>query len=133
MSELVLDGVNGRRLTLSEPGPRDEDDIWYYLAVLTLAEGCVEAKVWDSGDALAKFLRELADAWQGFDGVREFSSLEGQLALSCRHDDRGTVECRVSLGQLNPPVWNLTAALDFGAGAHLDRIAEDAVEFVGRR
>jgi hypothetical protein len=118
---------------LSEPGPQDQDDIWYYRAVLTLPEGSVETKVWDSGENLANFLRDLADAWQGFDGVKEFSSLEGQLAFSCRHDGRGTVECTVKLGQLEPPAWNLTATIDFGAGAHLDRIAQDAAEFVARR
>jgi hypothetical protein len=133
MPELALDGINGRRLTLSDPSPPDRDDIWAYRALLTLPEGSVETKVWDSGDALAKFLSELAEAWQGFDGVREFSSLEGQLAFSCKHDGRGTVECTVSLGRLEPPVWNLEAAMDFGAGAHLERIAHDAAEFVSRR
>jgi Family of unknown function (DUF6228) len=130
MSELVLDGVNGRRITLSEPGHQDQDGIWSYRAVLSLPDGSVETKVWDIGDGLVKFLRELADAWQGFEGTKEFSSLEGQLVLSCRHDGRGTVECTLSLGRLEPPVWNLTAEIDFGAGAHLDRIARDAAGFV---
>jgi Family of unknown function (DUF6228) len=119
MSELVLDGVNGRRITLSEFRHQDQDGIWSYRAVLSLPDGSVQTKVWDIGDGLVKFLRELADAWPGFEGVKEFSSLEGQLVLSCRHDGRGTVECTVSLGRLESPVWNLTAQVDFGAGAIL--------------
>jgi hypothetical protein len=129
----LLDGVNGRRLTISSASKADAEDIWSYHVALSLPEGKVETVVWDLGDGLARFLRELADGWAGFDGVKEFSSLEGQLSLSCRHDGRGTVECVVAVGQLEPPTWDLKADVDFGAGAHLERIAHDAEKFVARR
>jgi hypothetical protein len=59
--------------------------------------------------------------------VKEYASLEGDLALSCRHDGLGTVECEVTVRQPSPPEWSIHAVLAFGAGAHLDRVA-DAVE-----
>jgi hypothetical protein len=65
--------------------------------------------------------------------VKEFTSLEDQLGFSCRHDGRGSIICLASLGQAHPPAWKLTAEIDFGAAAHLERIAIDADEFVARR
>ncbi len=133
MDEVDLDGENGRHLRLSNPTSWDSEDIWRYDAELSLADGMARATIWDHGNGLARFLRELADAWAGFDGVREFSSLEGQLELSCRHDGRGTVECTVTLGQPNDPFWRFQADLEFGAGAHLERLAGDAEAFSRRR
>jgi hypothetical protein len=89
--------------------------------------------VWDNRDGLDRFLRELADAWAGFDGVKELSSFEGQLELSCRHNGRGTAECAVALGRPNAPFWLLQADMEFGAGAHLERLASDAEGFSSRR
>lgn len=114
MPELVLDGVNGRSLTLSEPTARDPDGIWSYRAALALPEGHGETMVWDIGDDLATYLHELAEAWEGFEGVKEFNSLEGQLSLVCRHDGRGSVECTATVGQQEPSTWNLSAYIDFG-------------------
>jgi len=133
VTELVLDGMNGRRVTLSHAQPPDADEIWSYQVAVQMPEGHLQVLVWDSGLDLARFLRELAEAWRGFDGVKSFQSLEGQLALACQHDVKGTVECMLTLRRPGPPEWILTVAVDFGSGAHLDRIATDAEEFVRRR
>jgi hypothetical protein len=45
------------------------------------------------------------------------------VRLSCRHDGLGTVECNVTVRQPEPPEWSMRAVLDFGAGAHIDRVA----------
>jgi Family of unknown function (DUF6228) len=133
VNEFVLDGVNGRRVTFSDARAPDADEIWSYRVSLQMPEGQVQAVVWDCGVDLARFLRELADAWRGFDGVKTFRSLEGQFALDCHHDGKGTAECMLTLGRPGPSGWTLTAAVDLGSGAHLDRIALDAEEFVRRR
>jgi hypothetical protein len=57
--------------------------------------------------------------------------MESELSMSCRHDGKGSVECVVSLVRPWRPSWTLTAEMDFGAGAHLERIAIDAEEFFG--
>lgn len=132
MSDVILDGINGQRLRLSGATGDSHDGIWSYRAMLELPEGQIETVVWDSGDDLAEYLRGLADAWRGFEGVREFHSLEGQLCLACHHDGKGTVESAVTLRRHRPPSWTLTADLDLGSGAHLDRISRDAERFVRR-
>ena len=131
MDRLVLDGINGRRLVLS--GLQRDQSHCYDRAELTLNEGSVTTEVIDAGPDLATFLSDLSETSQGFDGVRKFESMEGELAISCRYDGKGAVECGVSLVRpsWNPPSWALTADIDFGAGAHLERIARDAEEFFG--
>lgn len=78
---------------------------------------------------LVSFVRSLANDWAGFDGERQYASTEGQSTLVCRHDGHGTVSCRVTIGQPWPPEWSMTAELQFGAGAHLERIAYDLEHF----
>jgi hypothetical protein len=124
MSEAVLDGENGRYLRLSSPRGRADDSIEYE-ATLEIPDGAVSITVFDYNTQFPVFLRDVADAWQGFDGVKDYSSLEGQLLLSCRHDGIGSVECRVTLRQPWPADWSMEAVLTFGAGAHLERIASD--------
>jgi len=75
-------------------------------------------------------VKDLAQNWRGFAGVKEYASLEGQLELSAQHDGVGTVTCRVRLRQPWPPDWSVEVELSFGAGAHLERLAGDVEAFV---
>jgi hypothetical protein len=104
--------------------------MWSYIATLSFPEGMVSIEVHDYGPWLGPFMRELANAWRGFDGLKEYRSCEGQLLLSCEHDGLGTVECRVTLRQPWPGDWRAEAVLRFGAGAHLERLAGDVEAFV---
>jgi hypothetical protein len=129
VEQVILDAVNGRRLTMrisSQP----EHDIWRFWATLSLPEGEVTAEVWEMGAGLGPYFRDLSNSWQGFVGSRDYYSLEGQLGLSCQHDGRGTVTCRVALSQPAPPEWSMKAVLDFGAGAHLERLADEIESFL---
>jgi Family of unknown function (DUF6228) len=130
MDEVVLDGQNGRELTLRRVARRDGDAMWSYEAALTLPSAHATAEVVDHGNWLGPFFQDLAESWQGFDGTKEYGSLEGQLHLACTHDGRGTVACVVTLGQPWPPEWHIEGVLEFGAGAHLESVASDVQAFV---
>ena len=132
MDSVLIDGSNGRSLTLSNPGPHDRDDIWAYDATLEIEAGSMQARVWDDGVGLARYFRSLAEDWRGFHGQREFTALEGQLWMHSVHDGVGTVTCMVTLGRPEPPTWTLSAELLLGAGAHLERIASELEQFVAR-
>ena len=121
--EVVLDGNDGRSLALRRISRRDSDAIWSYEAALTIPQATASAKVYDIGDGPASFFRDLADSWKGFEGVEEYSTLEGELSFSCSHDGLGTISCTVTLSQPWPPTWRMKAELEFGAGAHLERLA----------
>lgn len=85
----------------------------------------------ECGTWLPGFFRHLANAWRGFDDAKSFGSLEGELTIDARHDGLGTVFCEVTIRQPWPPDWSLTATLDFGAGAHLQAIADEIDVLLG--
>ena len=131
VSEAMITGENGRRLLLERVTEPDDERIWSYAARLELADGGAGVVLYDGGDGLARFFRDLASAWGGFEGVRRFGSLEGNLSIEARHDGVGTVFLDVCVGSSSLPEWALSAEIDLGAGAHLDRIAGDLEVFCG--
>ena len=129
MEEVTLDSINGRSLTLRRDLALDSERIWRFVATLSSPKGAVTTKVLDLGPGLAAFVREVAVEWSGFVGLKEYATLEGQLLLSCRHDGKGAVYCSATLRQPEPPEWSLEAELQFGAGAHLEKLADDVEAF----
>jgi hypothetical protein len=114
--------------------PRDvveyvAEEPWTFSAELVLPLASARATVWEYGPGPGPF-RSLANDWRGWDGERSYPSLEGQLHLSCRHDGKGLVEIRVTLRSPEPPKWSLSATINLGAGAHLERAA-DEIELFG--
>ena len=122
--------MNGRSLTLRRDLAPDSERIWRFVATLTIPQGSVTSAVLDLGPGLAVFVRELAEEWRGFDGVKDYATLEGQLLLSCRHDGMGTVNGLVTLRQPEPPEWSIEAVMQFGAGAHLEKLADEVEAFI---
>lgn len=130
--EVTLTGENGRSLRLSKAVRGGDDRLESFEATLVvLGVGSATTTVNEYGSQLAPFFNELAEAWRGFDDVKTFASLEGQLTIAARHDGRGTVDCEVSLRQPWPPEWTFSAVLDFGAGAHLESLAADVQRLLG--
>ena len=127
MDAVVLDGIGGGSLAFGRPQRlgRGSREPWSFEATLRTSMAHATVEVWEDLAGPAAFLRELADAWHGFDGTRSYRSPEGQLTLACRHDGRGTIVCDASLGSSIPPIWRLTAELRFEAGAHLARLADE--------
>lgn len=88
-----------------------------------LAAGPLEA-------SLADFFAELAAAWRGWAGQREWASYEGGLTVSCAHDGLGHVNIDVRLAEANRRAWIVEAAVPLDAG-QLDRVARDLAAFFG--
>ncbi|MDP9441766.1 MAG: DUF6228 family protein [Actinomycetota bacterium] len=129
--EITLTAENGRTLCISNVVRGGDGVVETYDATLTIPGGSVTTTVHEFGTWLPRFFRELADAWRGFDDAKTFGSLEGELTIDARHDGRGTVYCHVCLRQPWPPEWKLCAVLDFGAGAHLDTLADEIEAVLG--
>jgi len=68
--------------------------------------------------------------WQGWSGVKEWQSLEGELSLACTTDGLGHVYIAVTLQpSLDAETWKVhgTAMVE---AAQLDGLAEAAKRFV---
>lgn len=79
--------------------------------------------------ALPVFLDALAAGWEGWQGIRTWTSLEGKLALDARHDGRGHVSIGVTLRQpgldLTGTAWSARAVFVLEAGEEMTRFASD--------
>lgn len=126
-----ITGENGRSVILSDLAADASGGV-SYTAALEFEAGEARIVVWDYGPArLPGVLRRAADEWRGFDGALEFSSLEGQFALTLTHDGKGTIACVATVSQPWPPCWSTTIELSFGAGSNADQIATDVEAFFG--
>ena len=61
---------------------------------------------WGRHVSLMDYFAGLATEWRGWDGSREWTSLEGDFRLTAHHDRVGNVVIQVGLGLLPPLVWH---------------------------
>jgi hypothetical protein len=73
---------------------------------------------------LALFFEALADSWRGWEGERTFSSLEGEFAITARHD--GHVRLAIRLRRVDGPgLWTLHADVTVDPGEDMAAAARD--------
>ncbi|MEQ4208855.1 DUF6228 family protein [Actinopolymorpha sp. B9G3] len=90
-------------------------------ALFAVAKGGLTAESWvyahngDGFDGLTDFFRSMAKSWRGWDGARTWSSLEGDLTLTAKHDGhvRLLVQIRDSID------WSAEIELTIDAGEEL--------------
>lgn len=109
--------------------------------VVTLhGEGLEATKVGDlhsyfsnPGDprALASFFRDMAKSWRGWQGVRQWSSLDHDLIFDCTHDAKGTVRVVATLIRYpHLDEWRVSLAFELAGGTSLELLASDLRAFL---
>ena len=89
----------------------------------------VALDVWHiGGDFLGEFFVGLARDWHGFEGRRDWHSLEQQLAFEATFVKTGGVGLRIFLRDSSYDAWEVRYDLGVESGA-LDRLARDATAF----
>ena len=111
---------------------KDPED---YFRVSFNGPGCHGAclvYVGEPGTPPDKFFRDLASNWRGWQGKKEWSSLEGELRFSATCDSTGHVSLSARLRSGPYPFdWSLSGVLLLEAGS-LERIALE-IEKLGMR
>jgi hypothetical protein len=124
MEEVRLGYRTGAMLTLSDPKRGDDGELWSIVATLEL-EGLRATKEvsvhYATGmDELIAYLDDLAQHWQGWDSVKDYQSLEGDLTLKARHDGTGHVVLDVELNRNHPPnEWSVRGQVVTDPGAQM--------------
>ena len=104
-------------------------DTQYFVAVLYVRGLEASAPVCSYlSEGFGDFFADLARCWKGWTGVKEWTSLEGELVLRAECDRTGHVELFVHLHDGAPARWTVESVLVMEAG-QLDRIAADARAF----
>ena len=81
-------------------------------------------------DGLAKFFAELAADWKGWQGTRNWSSLEGEFEIECEHDGLGNIRtvARLHKNRYYGVGWTAEIRFEISAG-QLDQIAHELTRF----
>lgn len=77
------------------------------------------------GDGPATFLRGLYDDFRGWEGAREWRSLEDEMSLSARHDGRVHLTWQITHQPYRPESsWSFTLTSHHGAGEDMRHLAD---------
>jgi hypothetical protein len=120
-------------LMLSDPKPPGSRYPVEYLRVSLkdkdIAASCAKVYIYEP-HSLASLFGELADSWKGWEGAKEWSSVEGDFSLSCKSDGLGHVAIEVRLKSgLDEDDWCVKAVIHVDAG-QLDDIASKVSQFL---
>ena len=85
----------------------------------------------DRYEALTAFFQGLADSWRGWEGDRCFSSLEGELDITARHD--GHIRLSIRLGRVDDPGhWTVQAEVTVDPGEDIASAARDVGSLISQ-
>ena len=83
-------------------------------------------------EGIVDLFAAMARDWKGWDGPRQWESLEGEFGLECTSDGKGHIELAISLSPSAwPHPWKVHATAQAEAG-QLDGLADSVRRFFGR-
>jgi hypothetical protein len=138
MEAIDLGREGSARLVISNPRRGPEGDLWSVVATLKSdgleAQRAVTVHYATCMDELIDYLDDLALHWQGWDGLKEYKSLEGELALSARNDGYGHVRLMVSMERFDGTAddWSCSALVVTDPGAQMAEAAASARQLLSR-
>jgi len=120
-------------LKLSDPKPPSSHYPVEYLRVSLkdkdIAASSAKIYIYEP-HSLASFFEDLAANWKGWEGVKEWSSVEGDFSLSSTSDALGHIVMKVTLKSgLYEDDWCVKAVINIDAG-QLDEISWKLKEFL---
>jgi Family of unknown function (DUF6228) len=124
-SHFVIGSSGGRTLAVSRLEQTGYSHDSYFTATVTAESLHASLSVYVHGPAgLVHFFEDLSASWQGWTGVKEWKSIEKELAISASHDRLGHVDLAVTL---RPPLgpygwdWEAKVHVPLEAGAQLEQ------------
>ena len=131
---LLQGNSDGAQIELSrDEWSKNVDATNYYVAKIRIdgLEVCHNVYAFDpANEGLAKFFEELALNWKGWDGIRHWSSLEGEFEIDCKQDGLGNIGTTAKLHKNRGEVSGWTAEIRFEISAgQLDQITCDLKNF----
>jgi len=116
---------------LNDPKRGDDGELWSVAATLEV-EGLratkeISVHYATCMDELIAYLDDLAEHWQGWNSVKTYQSLDGDLTLKARHDGTGHVLLDVELKRNLPPdEWSARGQVVTDPGAQMAEAASAA-------
>ncbi|MET7809220.1 DUF6228 family protein [Micromonospora chersina] len=86
-----------------------------------------------NGDGVVSWAADLAESYEGWDGVRAWESLEHDLRIDATHDRRGHVNLRLFAGAprgYDPGAWEASVMVALDAGEDMQRLVAELGDLV---
>lgn len=83
---------------------------------------------YEDGFRLASIFTEMADNWKGWDGKKQWASLEGEFEIACNITSTGKVTAHFFLTHGLDREWEVKSSVFFGAG-ELEVLSKRMSEF----
>ncbi|TBW46842.1 hypothetical protein EZI54_23095 [Marinobacter halodurans] len=114
--------------------PEVNDDGWLEYYSLTLSGPQMRATVRVSnppyGESPVDFFESIAASWQGWNGAKEWASLEGEYQMSAKTDSTGHITLSIRMWSGNwEPYWSSEVAVVIEAG-QLENLARKIRGFI---
>ena len=132
MEEVAIpQATGGLGLRLCNPERGADGALDYFTAQVVDATIRAQTRVYAfKSDGLPTLFEEMAKSWRGWQGAKEWASLEREFTLSCTADGRGHVEMIVRLADsLHADLWRLEATVLLEAG-QLEGVAKSVRSFI---
>src|ERR1700677_3678318 len=131
VDELRLGYGPEEMFTLDDPQRGDDGELWSIVATLQIdglrATKRVSVHYATCIDELIAYLDDLAEHWAGWNSVKTYRSLEGDLILNAHHDGSGHVVLDVELKRNHPPdEWSAKGQIVTDPGAQMAEAAAAA-------
>ena len=132
MSDLVeiISAEGNSKLVLTDPLFNEQGNLDYFSLTFDLPGMKAETKVYayaPHGDVLKEFFEDIAQNWKGFEGTKQYSSLEGELKIDATSDTSGHTYLKIDL-RSNKQDWQVRGDFVLVAG-QLDTIVKDLQSF----
>ena len=131
MSHVVVFGHPYSGLSVRDVRRQSNGDA--HQALFVLAKGGLTAETWvyahdgNGFDGLVRFFRSMADAWRGWEGEQSWSSLEGDLAVTAKHDGHVMLQIQIR----DSLDWAANAELAIDPGEELSAAVATLSDFFG--
>lgn len=131
-SVIIKSSSSANELQLSEQeGLLLAEGAEYYRVTLKAKDIIVSAKVYafEPYSNLWQFFEDLAAHWRGWNGEKQWGSLEGEFILKCQSDSCGHIAMEIALKSgLYEDDWSVQTGLRLDAG-QLEEIAANVKQF----
>jgi hypothetical protein len=130
--EAVINSSQGTRsLELSAP-VRSREELQQFTVTIR-AEGLTASRgvyAFEGEESLLALFDEMVAEWRGWEGTKDWASLEGEVTLAATHNRVGTVTLRATLWHYEQLEWRAAIELTIDAGEQLTEAAAAIRRFV---
>lgn len=122
---------DGATVNFCDPIRSGAGELDYFTVAIEAPNANAVAKIYAyQAETLCAFFADIARSWRGWDGEKNWASLEGELGLRATSDRLGHVTLGYTLRSGHGLYdWCVAGALELEAG-QLDRVAADAEGFI---